>query len=116
MIFNVKEVVKSLEKYLFYTNLTHKDIITIRTLICYLELQEPKITFDEFNELFKVEKKKVDNETVELDVVPKNKFYVKVADDRLVNDIMSVNPEIQEHIQGIAYSEFKKVLDNLKEE
>ncbi len=115
MIFNNREVVDVLRKYFYNTDLTNKDRITIQTLIYYLNHQEPKITFEEFNELFKVEKKLIDKQTVELDVIPKNKFYVRVEDGRLINDMMNVNAEIQEHIQGIAYSEFEKVLDNLKE-
>ena len=115
MIFNNKEVVNVLKKCLFSKNLTNEDVTTIRTLICYFRLQEPKITFDEFKKLFQVKKNLIDIDTVELIVIPKNRFYVRIADDRLINDIMDVNSEIQEHLQAIAYSEFKKVLDNLKE-
>lgn len=113
MIFNTEEVIAVLKNCLYNRELTNKDIIALRTLIVYLEQQEPKITFDEFNQLFKVEKNLIDHDLVELNVVPKNKFYVKFADGRLINDIMDVNSQIQEHIQGIAYSEFKKVLNNL---
>lgn len=116
MIFNAKETIKVLEKYLYRANLTEKEFRTIRTLICYLDMQEPKITLEEFNELFKIEKKRITNDVVELDVIPKNKIYLQVADGRLINDIMNISvDDIQEHIQLLAYNEFYKILDKLEE-
>lgn len=115
MIFNEEKVVEFLYRvrYLCGRDLTNKDIQILETLTAYFIKKEPKITFDEFLELFDVETKAINTDTVELVVVPKNKFYAKVRGDRLYTDKMNVSAEIQEHLQTIAYGEFKKVLDNL---
>lgn len=115
MIFNAEEINKVLYKCLSFRDLTHDEAKAIQTLIFYLDKKEPKITYEEFLELFKVEKKPIDIETVELVVIPKYKFYAKVRDNRLYNEFMDVSSEIEEHLQTIAYDEFRKVLDNLKE-
>ncbi len=118
MIFNPREVIKVLQKLQYDAALNHKELQCIRTLIVYLDNEEPKLTFEEFQALFDCTPNYIDEYTLRIDVTPKTKCYMRVQKSksgiRASNSTAEICPEIKEHLEYAAYSEFLKAIKGLE--
>lgn len=121
MIFNTDEVIKVLRTVTYKPAqyLNDKEIQVIETLIAYLAFKEPKLTFEEFRELFKCEAMYFDEDTIDIAVTPRHltRMHVdhtvnfpRVASNELG---LSINPELEEHVYNAAYMDFINHVEKL---
>ena len=122
MIFNIEKIVETLNDIKFHYELNSEQYKDLNALVGYFANQEPKLTFDEFKRLFNCDAKYLDEEKIEINIVPKRKVFVyvdkSISYPRAYNHDLgiSINPELEEHLLQAAYMQFKKSLEELENE
>ena len=122
MIFNKNELGHKLQEISYRGNgLTNEDVQVLRTVSTYFLNDAPLLTYDEFISLFNCTITDEDKEVKRITITPvRDNIRVfmnsNFSTDQFINNElkMVINPQIQEHIQRLAYTQFVQQIKELK--